>query len=116
MNQTDFINKLAEEIPEVRKLKEEHLKDFDEILPTILMGAIRRLYCDSIRGKISPDNGIFLEISRHVEYGLELDNEFIRDLIMLGFVENFLGEPDLDLLRSGLGSLTSKALDAMLNH
>jgi hypothetical protein len=113
MTQTSFLNDLAGRVPAVKELEREHVEEFDEILPTVLMGAITRLYCEACRREWPGDAEVAAVISEHLEKGLESADEPIRDLIILGFVENLMGETNVPSIRGRLGPHVSQALNAI---
>jgi hypothetical protein len=110
MTQIEFLNAFASRIPAVALLLREHVDDFEEVLPTVLMGSIARLYCEACRRDWPGDADLAQQVSDYLETGLGTSDESLRDLIMLGFVENLMGETDVPSIRARLGPQLAKAL------
>jgi hypothetical protein len=113
MTQDAFLHDLAARIPAVQELERGHFEEFGEILPTVFMGAITRLYCEACRRDWPGDVDIAFQISAHLETGWERGDESIRDLIMLGFVENLLGEDNVPAIRQRLGPSVAEAFNSI---
>jgi hypothetical protein len=113
MSQIKFLRDLSERVPAVKELEREHLDDFDEMLPTVVMGAITRLYCKACRRGWPEDAEVAVAISESMENGLASADESIRDLVMLGFVENLMGETTVPSIRGRLGPHVAQALNAI---
>lgn len=101
MSQIEFLKALSASLPEAKALEASHIADYDEILPTVLMGDVARLFSESCLKTSARHTTIADTIAAHMERGYESGDEFIRDLIGLGFAENLLGEPPAVLNRLG---------------
>jgi len=109
MSQSEFLHGLSGLLPEVKALEDAHVADYDEILHTVLMADIARLFSDSCQKPGERHAAIATTISAYVEQGYANGDEFIRDLIGLGFAENLTGEPP-DVLNR-LGPLVRRAVE-----
>ncbi|MBB5918489.1 hypothetical protein BJY24_007401 [Nocardia transvalensis] len=89
-----FIERLAELEPEIGPIIAEHIRDNNEMLPTVLMGDIARWVVgvahesDNPRLRLAP---FFAEL----EDGWGDGQNAVSDLIAVAFVENIFDEPEV---------------------
>lgn len=92
-----FIEGLADLEPEIRPLIAEHIRDYDEMLPTLLMGDIARWVCSVAHG--SPDSAARLQpFFDRLEQQWGDGQNAVSDLIATSFVENVYDDPDVATL------------------
>ncbi|CAM4522032.1 hypothetical protein NONI108955_42100 [Nocardia ninae] len=92
--QARFVDELAALEPEIRPLIAEHIRDNDELLPTLLMGDIARWVAQVVQNSDDPR-------SRLAPFFLELERAWgdgrgpVSDLIAVSFVENVFDNPGI---------------------
>ncbi|WP_280454365.1 DUF7674 family protein [Nocardia brasiliensis] len=92
--QARFIDELAALEPEIQPLIVEHIRDNDELLPTMLMGDIARWVAQVVRDSNDPR-------SRLAPFFAELEQAWgdgqgpVPDLIAVSFVENVFDNPGI---------------------
>ncbi|MFE7802913.1 hypothetical protein [Nocardia sp. NPDC057440] len=90
--QAQFIRDLANLEPEIRPLIAEHVNDYDEILPTMLMGDVARWVVRIVQGSADPASRLAPFFSRLEQAWGDGQNP-VSDLIAVSFVENIFDEP-----------------------
>ena len=98
-----FVPQLLVEIPEFKPIYDEHIADYDEILPHVLMGAFTRFLFDAYKKSKSPDaNGEAYK--QVVERSLNLMERAmgngdlgVQNLISVSFLENLWPSEQADL-------------------
>jgi hypothetical protein len=90
--QAQFIRDLANLEPEIRPLIAEHVNDYDEILPTMLMGDIARWVVRSVQESADPASR-FAPFFNRLEQAWGDGQNPVSDLIAVSFVENIFDEP-----------------------
>ncbi|WP_330230290.1 hypothetical protein OHA40_30595 [Nocardia sp. NBC_00508] len=89
-----FIEGLADLEPEIRPLIAEHIRDYDEMLPTLFMGDIARWVISVTHD--SPDPATRLQpFFDRLEQGWGDGQNPVSDLIATSFVENVYDDPDV---------------------
>ncbi|MGV9725441.1 DUF7674 family protein [Nocardia beijingensis] len=89
-----FIEGLADLEPEIRPLIAEHIRDYDEMLPTLLMGDIARWVISVVHD--SPDPAVRLRpFFDRLEQAWGDGQNPVSDLIATSFVENVYDDPDV---------------------
>lgn len=89
-----FIDDLAGLEPEIRPLIAEHIRDYDEMLPTLLMGDIARWTVRIVHENEDPATRLGRFFARLEEAWGDGQNP-VSDLIAVSFVENIFDEPDV---------------------
>ncbi|WP_194835942.1 hypothetical protein [Nocardia sp. XZ_19_369] len=92
--QAQFIRDLAGLEPEIRPLITEHVHDYDEILPTLLMGDIARWITRVVQESEDPAARLGVFFARLEDAWGDGQNP-VSDLIAVSFVENVFDEPDV---------------------
>ncbi|WP_040786026.1 DUF7674 family protein [Nocardia pneumoniae] len=87
-----FVDGLADPEPEIRPLIAEHIRDYDEMLPTLLMGDIARWVCSVAHD--TPDPAARLQpFFDRLEHEWGDGQNPVSDLIATSFVENVYDDP-----------------------
>lgn len=111
IRQVRFINNLLSQVPDLQPTYEEHLRDEGELLPHLFLGDVTRFVVEQCKklerdrlnsgnaeqnltrimslmeeGITSPEDGTVPMIGR-----LAAENESVRNLVGVSFVENLLG-------------------------
>ncbi len=94
-----FCERLAEMFPDVRKMLNDHLADYDELLPHVFLGDVTRYVLQG-----GPDRA---RIVQHLEDAFAREREGIDELIAVSFVENI---ETLECLNAALNGVTGDAL------
>lgn len=107
-----FFDSLLEKVPELNSVYEEHLSDYDELLPHVLMADITRFILDLLDKDHNQSNeekiSIFL---RHFENALKLGDEEVKNIVVVSFLENLEQDsPSYDLLKSRFGKELQNSL------
>jgi hypothetical protein len=89
---TDFMFRLTSMSYELAEVYQQHIADQDELLPHVLMGEITRLVISKVRREQTEWLPKFLQ---QLELGLSSDNNDIKELIGVSFVENLCGEDEV---------------------
>ncbi|KIA61106.1 DUF7674 family protein [Nocardia vulneris] len=89
-----FIEGLADLEPEIRPLIAEHVRYYDEMLPTVLMGDVSRWVEQIVRDSEDPRSRLAPFIARLEEAWGDGQNP-VADLIAVSFVENIYDNPDV---------------------
>ncbi|TDP42816.1 DUF7674 family protein [Nocardia ignorata] len=90
--QARFISELARFHPDIQQLVVQHYADFDELLPTLLMGDVSRWITEAVASnRLTPEqlNAFFAYLES--EWG-DGQNP-VSDLLAVSFVENIYDEP-----------------------
>ncbi|MFD0360092.1 hypothetical protein ACFQZZ_01345 [Nocardia sp. GCM10030253] len=90
--QAQFIRDLANLEPEIRPLIAEHVNDYDEILPTMLMGDVSRWVVQIVQESADPASRLAPFFNRLEQAWGDGQNP-VSDLIAVSFVENIFDEP-----------------------
>lgn len=89
-----FINDLADLEPEIQPLITEHIRDNNEMLPTLLMGDIAR-WAVSVAGENQQPETRLAPFFARLEDAWGDGQNNVADLIATSFVENVYDEPDV---------------------
>ncbi|WP_406279094.1 hypothetical protein OH799_11380 [Nocardia sp. NBC_00881] len=92
--QAGFIRGLADLEPEIRPLIAEHVHDYDEILPTLLMSDIARWVTRVARDHEDPPARLAPLFARLEDAWGDGQNP-VSDLIAVSFVENIFDESEV---------------------
>lgn len=109
-----FIKELLEKAPWLNELYEEHLKDFDELLPHVLMGSVTRYLIGlAENAECSSTSAERLDtVLDYFEHAMLTGDEAVKELLVVSFLENLEKEEAYyRILTERLGSRLSKALD-----
>ncbi|MBO0852405.1 MAG: hypothetical protein J2P18_01395 [Nocardia sp.] len=88
----NFIQGLGTLEPEIRPLIAEHIEDYDEMLPSLLMGDIARWATRTARDSTTPATRLGPFLQRLEDNWGDGQNP-VSDLIATSFVENIYDEP-----------------------
>lgn len=95
MNATHrFVEMLVSRVPELKPVFDEHIRDNDELLPHVFMGDVTRfvvdLHADILKGGAAStaSSDALLRILSTLESAMRSDDEEVRELIAVSFLEN----------------------------
>ena len=98
-----FIEELLRRVPELKAVYDEHLLDNDTLLPHVFMGDVSRFAiaeAEKPLGRASVST-----VLEHLEEGLKSGSDEVKELIVVSFVENLIGETSsLKVLKPLMGS------------
>ncbi len=93
-NRDEFIKNLVTEVPELKPLYDEHLKDnFGELLPDFFFGDLTRYVVAQVQEGHIEDGSTVKRILNTLEDGL--DRKDIDELIVTSFVENLSDQEEM---------------------
>jgi len=95
-----FCRKLAEQVPEAEAILQEHLDDYDELLPNVFFGDLTRYVLSDGPGR--------LKLVEFLEQNFHRLSPEIEELIAVSFVENLESEYDLEQATCGLTAVNLK--------
>ena len=97
-----FLHDLLRAAPDLKPILDEHLAANDTLLPHVMMADLARFAVAGVADIRKRTN--VLRLLNHLEQGLSIGDEEIRDLILASFVENLVGEATaLRLLKPLMG-------------
>jgi hypothetical protein len=105
----DFIEEMLRKVPELRPYYQEHLVDYDELLPHVFMGDVTRYVMNLARRIIEEGNSQSKEqlstLLDLFEVVFDRGEPYVQELIANSFLEN-LDRDDLSyaLLKQRLGN------------
>ena len=103
------INQLLDHAPELRAMYDEHIHDYNELLPHVFMGDISRFVVQ--KAKLGDEDAISLvrRILDCLEQCMESGADNVKDLISVSFVENVVDHYEaLPALRGMIGPTLEK--------
>lgn len=86
---TAFIEELLRRVPDVKPIYDEHVADNDTLLPHVFLGDVSRFVVAEANKGLCPAAIAVLE---HLDEGLGIGSEEVKELIVVSFVENLIGE------------------------
>ena len=90
----NFFPRLISEVPEFQPIYEEHINEHDELLPHVLMGALRRYVVDMFRKSLGNESNarhlrqVVAKIFSFLESAMASSDAKLRDLVSVSFLEN----------------------------
>lgn len=78
-----FVDRLLEAAPEVQPLLDEHLADFDEVLPHLLVARVRDMTIEAFDGG---DHELASRIVDVLDEGLRIGDESVENAVAVSFV------------------------------
>ena len=104
LSYNSVVNILANKVPELRPVLDEHVRDqFGELLPHVFFGDLTRYVMEQVRQdrnrQPSDSNGVVARILEILEHALISGDEKLRELVVASFLEN------LDPLEDGYTGL-----------
>jgi hypothetical protein len=78
---------LLTNVPELRKMYEEHLADYDQVLPHVLLGDMVR-YMVLVSKETHDLSTRLKRIVDWIEKAVEIGDERVREAIVVSFLEN----------------------------
>jgi hypothetical protein len=84
------VNKLLDQVPELRYVYDEHIHDNNELLPHVFLGDVTRYVVHRVRlgetGPAKPVERILSVLEQYMGSG----DEQVKELVSVSFVENLL--------------------------
>jgi hypothetical protein len=114
----NVVSTLVREAPGLRPLYEEHCRDYDEVLPHVFFGDVKRFVAQAFEAaKSSADNRSLkdaaLKILSVLERAMGTNDERLRELVSVSFLENLDQKRDTYCdIRQSLGPRMRKELEA----
>jgi hypothetical protein len=107
-----FIDDLLQLLPQLKPIYDEHLADNDTLLPHVFMGDVTRF---AVAEAAKPTSRHILErLLGHLELGLENGSEQVKELVVVSFVENLIGETvALKAIKPLMGPKLKKEVEAI---
>jgi hypothetical protein len=94
-----FFDRLISGVPEIGAVRDEFIREFDEVIPHILMADIRRFVAERAQDARFVD-----AVLGYLEEGMGSQDEYVVELISASFLENMdPSEPSYDALSSRMG-------------
>ena len=108
------MTQFVETLPFARAVYEEHLRDYGELLPHVLMANLRRLFADLVEAGSEEEVKIFLD---GIETLAASPSDSIRNVVDVSFIEDALLGRDretraLQRVRGLLGPATAAQVEA----
>ena len=109
---TRCIDQLLERVPELRAVYEEHVHDYDELLPHVFLGDVTRYVVQRVRsGETTFSTEPIRRVLESIEQYLASGDEEVEELAWVSFAENLSEHEDvLTFLRGMIGPNLAKAL------
>jgi len=85
-----FVVDLRRRVPDLEPIYREHLADNDELLPHVFMGDVTRFTIAQAKAPLN--DSIVVSLLECLEEGLREGGEEVKELIVVSFVENLIGE------------------------
>jgi hypothetical protein len=92
-----FCEMLVDEVPEIKTIMNEHLRDNDELLPYVFLGDVTRC--------VLSNNTARMNIVDFLERHFHRLGPAIENLIAVSFVENIDTQHDLDIATRGVNAV-----------
>jgi hypothetical protein len=104
---TDFVRRLIAAVPELDEVYRQHVIEYDELLPHVLMGDVTRFAIANVG--LSGIEGSLSKLLVFLEDELVSSDREISELIGVSFIENLCGERDaMDVLFPRMGKALRK--------
>jgi hypothetical protein len=98
-NVDQFFRRLIDRVPEILAVADEHRRDYDEVLPHVLMADIRRFVISKLQDLATVD-----AVVACLEEGLASGNQVLQEVIVVSFLENMdPAEPSYDVTANRMG-------------
>jgi hypothetical protein len=104
-------------VPALEPLYQEHMADYDELLPHVLMGDVTRLamqlHVQALRGAAEARDQL-TQLLHILEEEMQSSDDEVQELIAVSFLENLeRDDPQFPDLRNQLGQNLLAALDSL---
>jgi hypothetical protein len=97
-----WVNKLLEQVPELRHVYDEHIHNNDELLPHVFLGDVTRYVVQQVYlGETGPAKPVERILSV-LEQGMGSGDEQVEELVSVSFVENLVEHDDVLASLKGL--------------
>ena len=116
--QTAFVRSMVARFPKLSELFEEHIKsNFGEVLPHVFFGGVTRYVLSLLlaeNGRSLPPRRELRDVLGYLEEAYSGDNEKIRELISVSFLENLPRPGDTGAqIREMIGANLRKQLNVI---
>lgn len=109
MRADTFIEKLVQKVPELKGVYKEHLSDNDNVLPHVLMGDVTRF---AIAATLAGNREMLSRLLKCLDNHLRTGSDELKELIVVSFVENLIGETAaLEVMKPLMGSTLAAEVD-----
>ena len=96
-----FIEDLLEKVPALVPIYDEHLRDYDTLIPHVFLGDVTRFVVALVNE--SPLSNELKAVLDVLEVAMSKEDEEISELISVSFLENLIGEVRLEDIKIMLG-------------
>ena len=104
---------LLRNVPELGSIYDEHMRDYEELLPHVFFGDVTRYVVEQVRSGATGSRSSVARIVHALEEGLVKGNEDVLELISVSFLENLAAYDDVFIaLKQIAGSHLVKAMNA----
>jgi hypothetical protein len=108
------IQHLLDQVPELRPLYEEHLHDYDELLPHVFLGDVTRYVVQQVRSGDTCPSKLVKRILESLEQCMASGDERAKELVSVSFIENLANHSDV--LAKLYGQLGPNLSTELKNH
>ncbi|HEV2500238.1 MAG TPA: hypothetical protein VGY31_11730 [Terriglobia bacterium] len=105
---------LLQSAPELRPLLDEHIQQYDELLPHVFFGDVTRFVMDRVRteGGAGNQDAVVRRILGFLEEAMASSDENVQELVSLSFLENLdPSDPAYEELKAMLGPNLRRELE-----
>lgn len=107
-----FVGALVHRVPVLRPLLQEHLNDYDALLPHVLMGDVTRWVINEF--ETDGQSEVLRAVLEFIESSFRDGRDHERELVAVSFLENLpRRDEEGSQLRRLLGPYLTKQLEAM---
>lgn len=105
---------LLQSAPELQSLLDEHIQQYDELLPHVFFGDVTRFVMDRVRteGRAANRDAVVRRILGFLEEAMTSSDENVQELVSLSFLENLdPSDPAYEELKAMLGPNLGRELE-----
>ena len=85
-----FVDNMLQQLPSLKTVYDEHIDKNDSLLPHVFMGDLTRFVISESENVESRTT--LTTLMRYLDDGLRTGSDEVKELIVVSFVENLLGE------------------------
>lgn len=91
----ELVFELVSRVPELKPLYDEHISDFDELLPHLFFGDVTRYVAQHLRIDDSHSLSSVVKALNVLEEGMVIGDDKAQELISVSFLENLVNHDDV---------------------
>ena len=109
---TEFVEELLRQVPDLQCLYSDHLQDNGQLLPHVFLGDVTKFaVAEADNQRLEAPVNRLLE---QMESGLRTGTDSVKELISVSFVENLIGESRaLNTLKPCMGPLLKAEVERL---